>query len=194
VITDRFAQRHYRLTQTVGSTLLEVISALGITGLVLGLSAMGIKRTLTDVGVSAQAVANDVRKARTYAVTRGAHYRIVLSSAWYRTDRLQDSNNDGVWEPQQGGTAAPQVNLASGVTMFPNTGNSTGSGSGTAGVIEFDSRGMVVPSPGGTVPGIMTLTIKGPEATGGGHGAGTLYVYVWPSGQVELLRSWEVHP
>jgi hypothetical protein len=51
---------------------------------------------------------------------------------------------------------------------------------------------MVIPKAGSSVPNIMTVTINGSTAANAMHG--TMYVYVWPSGQVELLTSGEVHP
>lgn len=166
---------------------MDLVVSLGITSLLLGVSVLTLRGTFTDLRSSAQSVTAEIRKARMYAVTRGAHYRMSLAGDWYKTERLQDNNNDGIWQVDTSYPAAPQQNLPGGISMTANTGNTS---SGTP-VIEFDSRGMVVPQSGSTVPNLMTITVVGQP---GDTMIGTLYVYVWPSGQVELLTSNEVHP
>lgn len=170
--------------------MVDLVVSLGVTSVLLGLSVMSLRGTYTDLGLAAQNVAAELRKARMYAITRGAHYRMTLATGWHKTERLQDNDNDGVWQVD---TTYPstQQDFKGGVTMVANTGNSVGGDSGSP-VIEFDTRGMVVPKAGTSVPSIMTVTING--ATSANAMKGTLYVYVWPSGQVELLNSSEVHP
>lgn len=183
--------RRGRMPGNGGGIMLDVLISLGITLILLGVCVTGLRQNFTNLPVAAQAVANDLRKARMYAITRGAHYRMTLASNWYKSERLQDNDNDGVWQIDTGYTSRQQ-DFKGGVTMVANTGNTTGSGSGTSSVVEFDTRGMVVPQAGSTVPSIMTVTINGNNAVNTMRG--TLYVYVWPSGQVELLKSGEVHP
>jgi Tfp pilus assembly protein FimT len=179
-----------RCAAEVGSTMVDLMVSVGITSLLLGVSVITLKGSFTDLSSSAQTLAGDIRRARMYAVTRGAHYRMTFASTWFKSERLQDNDNDGVWQVDTN-HSSPQRNLQGGITMAANTGNSTGSGAGATPVIEFDSRGMVVPKAGTTVPGIMTIAVQGDA---GDSMVGTLYVYVWPSGQVELLTSGEVHP
>lgn len=162
-----------------------------ITTIVLGLSVLGLNDKFISTSAMAQGVANDVRLARIAAVTRGAHYRVVLGNTWYRTERLQDNNNDRIWDPDT--TVPPTLReLTGGVTMVPNTGRTTIAGGATAGMLEFDSRGMVVPAAGSSVPAMMTVQIHG--ANNARAVKGTSILYVWPSGQVQLLHAGEVPP
>ena len=171
---------------TAGASLAELTATIAITGIVLSLSVLGLNSKFTSTSSMAQSIANEVRLARVAAVTRGAHYRVLMSGSWYRTERLQDSNNDKIWDTDTA-VASRQNDLEGGVTLVPNTGNTIG----TTGVIEFDTRGMVVPKAGTTVPTIMTVAIIG--ASDRRAVSGTSYLYVWPSGQVELLHAGEVH-
>lgn len=160
---------------------------IGITVMVLSLSVLGLNAKFTSTMGMAKQIANDVRMARVSAVTRGAHYRVVMSSSWYRTERLQDTNNDKIWDVDST-YPTQQRDLEGGVTIVPSTGNVSGSNS----IVEFDTRGMVVPAVGGTVPTTMTVAINGSSARTAVRG--TSYLYIWPSGQVELLQAGEVHP
>jgi hypothetical protein len=163
---------------------------IGITVMVLSLSVLGLNSNSVSAGAMAQNVANEVRLARAAAVTRGAHYRIVLGADWYTTERLQDEDDDKVWTLD---TTAPtkRRELIGGVTMTASTGNTSETAAGTASIIEFDTRGMVVAG-SGTIPPMMTVAVVGSDADNAI--GGTSYVYVWPSGQVELLQGDEVHP
>lgn len=176
-----------QIHSAAGTSPAELVVTIGITVMVLGLSVLGLNSKFTSTGAMAQEIANDVRLARVSAVTRGAHYRVVLGTNWYRTERLQDNNNDKVWDAD---TTSPsrQRELEGGVTIVPNTGNVSGSAS----VIEFDTRGMVVPAAGDTVPSMMTVAINGSSDARAVRGAS--YLYIWPSGQVQLLHAGEAHP
>jgi hypothetical protein len=186
------AKRQFRALMLAedGFSPAEMMATIGITVLVLSLSVLGLNSKFIGLGMTAQSVANDVRLARVAAVTRGAHYRVIIGANWYRTERLQDNDHDRIWMLDTS-VPANSEELPGGVTMTATTGNQTGSGTGVASIIEFDGRGMVVPPQGGTLPSIMTISIRGsadPNAM-----RGTLNVFVWPSGQVELLRNGEAH-
>lgn len=164
---------------------------IAITVMVLSLSVLGLNDKFISTSAMAQNLSNDVRLARMAAVTRGAHYRVAFGTNWYRTERLQDNNRDRIWIPDTS-VAAQQRQMEGGVTLAPNTGVTGSTAAGSAQVIEFDTRGMVVASAGGTIPPLMTVAIIGSTQPRGMRG--TSYLYVWPSGQVELLHAGEVHP
>jgi hypothetical protein len=167
--------------------MVDLVVSMGITSLLLATSVISLRSNFTDLGVAAQTVTSELRKTRMNAQTRGAHYRMTLASGWFKSERLQDTDNDGVWQVDTGYPSL-QRNFEGGVSMVANTGNVVG----TAPVVEFDTRGMIVPQAGSTVPNIVTVTINGSTDTNAMHG--TLYVYLWPSGQVGLRTSGEVHP
>lgn len=175
-----------QIRSAAGTSPAELMVTIAITVMVLCLSILGLNSKFTSTSAMAQAVANDVRLARVAAVTRGVHYRIVLGNSWYRTERMQDSNNDKIWDTDTA-VPAPQRDLEGGVTMVATTGNT----SGTSSVIEFDTRGMVVPKAGTTLPAIMTVTITGSSDRRAVRGTSNLYI--WPSGQVQLLHAGETH-
>lgn len=165
----------------------ELMVTIAITVMVLSVGMLGLNQKFIDTSVMAQSVANDVRMARVNAVTRGAHYRVTLGSDWYRTERLQDNNNDRVWDPDTS-TPAQLRQMKGGVTLTAATGTQTGGAS----TLEFDTRGMVVAGAGGTVPSMMTVAITG--STDARAERGTSYLYIWPSGQVQLLHAGEAPP
>lgn len=180
-----------RLNSAAGTSPAELLVTIAITVMVLSLSVLGLKDTFISTSQMAQTVANDVRLARIAAVTRGAHYRVAFGSDWCRTERLQDNNQDRIWIPDTS-VAARHRKMEGGVTLSANTGVSADTAAGAAKVLEFDTRGMVVASAGGTVPTLMTVAITGSSAPGAMNGTSNLYI--WPSGQVQLLHSGEVHP
>lgn len=181
----------HRIGNARGTSPMELMVTIAITVMVLSLSVLGLNDKFISTSALATNLTNDVRLARVAAVTRGVHYRVAIGTDWYRTERLQDNDRDRIWVPDTS-VPAQQRQMDSGVTLAPNTGVTGTTTVGSAQVIEFDTRGMVVASAGGTIPPLMTVAVIG--GTGPRGMPGTSYVYVWPSGQVELLHSGEVHP
>lgn len=159
-----------------GTSLIEILAATGIVGILLGGSVLGLNATFNDLSSSSQQFAGDVRLARMNAVTRGAHYRVVWSGKSYKTERLVDSDGDGVWATDL--AVPPQTRkLPAGITLAGSAG-----AQGTQ-FVEFDTRGMVV-TPTNESPAIVLVGIS--KAAPGSRNSGKVDIEIWPSGQIYL--------
>jgi hypothetical protein len=120
-----------------------------------------------DLSNTIQTFVSDVRLARAYSVSRGAHYRVSITSNSYSVQRLQDDDGDDVWEPE----GSPQIiELPAEISLSLE--------GGADGQVEFDTRGLVLPRPDSGLFEIEGVTIS--DATRGR----SALVQVWPSGQV----------
>lgn len=144
-----------------GFTLIELVTAVGLIGIMLGMAMPYIPHGTYDLwGTQVQFLA-DMRAARTLALTKGDHYRLVVTSATHyevRRMQLQGANwVDRVQPPIVSRTFGSTISIAEGATN----------------IYEFNTRGLLV-NPG-TVQSILLTDSRS------GHYRG---VTVWPSGQV----------
>ena len=147
-----------------GLSLSEIMVAIAIAGIMLALAVPAVNRKAMDLTAATEGLVGSVRMARANATSRGAHYRVAIGTTSYTVQRLQDDDGDGAWLPD----GAPQVtDLPNGITVS----------SGAGGVIEFNTRGMLVPDPDGTPAAVLTIRIE--------DGDRSREVEVWPSGQVQ---------
>lgn len=158
-----------------GSTIPEILVTVGIIGLVLGTSVIGLNASYADLGSSSQTFVNGLRQARMNSVTRGAHFRVSWTSSKLTTRRLQDDDADGTWATDDEFDPFVQ-NLPAGISIATTSPNK----------VEFDTRGMIVP-PSGSSQSVVHVTING--ASGPNHSGGTMEVEIWPSGQIELASN-----
>jgi prepilin-type N-terminal cleavage/methylation domain-containing protein len=156
-----------RLADERGMSLIELITVLGLIGLVGALAIPRLNSSTLDLSNTTQTFVADVRLARAYAVSRGAHYRVIITSNSYSVQRLQDDDGDDVWEPE----GSPQ-------TMELPAEISLSFEGGADGQVEFDTRGLVLPRPDSGI-----YEIEGVTISDAARGRSAL-VQVWPSGQV----------
>lgn len=144
-----------------GFTLIELVTAVGLIGIMLGVAMPYIPRGTYDLwGTQVQFLA-DMRAARTLALTKGDHYRLVVTSAThYEVRRMQLQGANWVDRVQP---AIASRTLGTAITFVEGANN----------VYEFNTRGLLV-NPG-TVQSILLTDSRS------GHYRG---VTVWPSGQV----------
>ena len=113
-----------------------------------------------------QDLITSLRGARATATSRGIHVRVSISSTSYTVQRLKlDGSGNWVADslyPAQTFSAPPAISF------------STTQGDG---IVEFDTRGLVIPPSGQTVASIETLSVLDTRTNT------TKSISVWPSGQ-----------
>lgn len=152
-----------------GMSLIELLVAIGILGLLVALALPRLNSRQLDLSTATQDLVGNLRIARANASGRGAHYLATFSSSSYSIQRLQDNDDDGVWEPEG---PSLQVDLPGGVSLTVQDGD---------GVVEFNARGLIEPNAGDAVAEIERLTLTD------SRDGRTQQVEVWPSGQVQVV-------
>ncbi len=153
-----------------GMSMIELLVTMGLVSIMGVIAIPALNSGVLNLSVSQQNLVADIRMARANATTRGAHFKVSLFSESYTIERLQDGDDDGVWEPD-GAFSAQTVELPSGVTLsFPDNSETE---------VEFTTRGLLEDLPDGTPASIVTIEINDSI-----HGE-TKTVEVWPSGQVQ---------
>jgi prepilin-type N-terminal cleavage/methylation domain-containing protein len=148
-----------------GFTLLELLVVIAIIGITSGLSLPYLSADKLDLKVEGQRFMGHLRMARANAVNRGVHYRVSISPAAYQIERLEDDDEDGVWLAE---ATVVDLPVSAGLTLS----------SDADGVIEFDTRGFVIPPTGALLAAVEILTLDENAS-----GKATVFE-VWPSGQI----------
>ena len=148
-----------RITGSFGYTLIEVLTTIGVLGIVLAAALPHLDTRRQDLETTMDSLIGDLRVARAKSIATGVHYSLDRSDTGHYVLNRHIDNGDGTWPID---TAIKTVTLPSTVQfwMWPND-------------IEFNTRGMLV-SPSYPVVGIV-----GDLGTSRWHG-----VDIWPSGQV----------
>ena len=144
-----------------GYTIMELMTVVGLTGIILAMAIPNIPRGTYDLWGTQTLFLGDIRAARTLALTKGDHFRLVVTAAGtYDVRRMQLLGAiwiDRVQPPLTSRTLPAHVTFAAGVN------NS----------YEFNTRGLLV-NPNAVQSVLLTDSRSG-------HYRG---VTVWPSGQV----------
>jgi prepilin-type N-terminal cleavage/methylation domain-containing protein len=143
-----------------GFTLMELCAAMALFAILVGTAVATFPRTPYAVWTAQADLVAEFRRTRNDALTKGDHYRVVLSSpTTYETYRLKLVGT--VWVP----TGAPirQGTMPAGAAMT----------TGTGGQFEYTTRGLML------APGAATTIVL--EDVDSAHQRS---VTVWPSGQV----------
>lgn len=156
----------FALDSQRGVSLIELLVAIGILGLLIALAVPRLNSSQLQLSTVMQDLVGNLRIARANATSRGAHYLATFSSSSYSIQRLQDDDDDGVWEPMG---SPQQVDLPDGISLTVQNGD---------GVVEFNTRGLVEPNDD-AVAEIERITITD------SRDGRTQQVEVWPSGQVQ---------
>ncbi|MGE0684194.1 MAG: GspH/FimT family pseudopilin [Candidatus Binatia bacterium] len=148
-----------------GMSMIELLVTIAIIA-VMGMIALpALNRSVVDLSAAKQELISRLRLARANATSRGAHFRVTLSSSSYAIQRLADDDGDGLWTPTG---ASETVHLPSTVSLAVTDGD---------GVIEFDSRGLIEPPDADTPPEVERMTLSDAHKK-------TALLEVYPSGQV----------
>lgn len=152
-----------------GLTLLELLVGLAIVGTLGAIAIPNLNNSSLDLSSAVQRFVGELRMARARATNSGAHFRVTLADTSYTIQRLKDADEDGVWEPDSSFPAGT-IDLPTNISLSVTGGD---------GIIEFTSRGLVVPRPDDGVAEIEQITISD---TANGR---TQQLEVWPSGQIQ---------
>ena len=144
-----------------GYTVMELMTVVGLTGIILGMAIPNIPRGTYDLWGTQTLFLGDIRSARTLALTKGDHFRLLVTGAnSYQVRRMQLMGAiwiDRVQAPVASRTLPAHVTFAAGV-------NNT---------YEFNTRGLLVN------PGAVQSILLTDERSGHYRG-----ITIWPSGQV----------
>lgn len=153
-----------------GMSMIELIVTIGILSLLMAFSLPNINSGVLNLPLVSQTLVGDIRMARANATTRGVHYRVSIESSSYTIQRLQDEDEDDVWEPD-GAFPTQTVELPTGLSITFSSGEGA--------IVEFTTRGLLVEQEDGTPAEIVTLTVVDSI-----HDE-SKSLEVWPSGQVQ---------
>lgn len=148
-----------------GMSLIELLVIIAIIAVMGMIAVPSLNRSVVDLSAAKQELVGRLRLARGNATSRGAHYRVTLSSNSYTIQRLADTDGDGLWSPIG---ESETVQLPSTVSLAVTEGD---------GVIEFDSRGLIEPPDADTPPEVEQITLSDAHEK-------TALLEVYPSGQV----------
>jgi prepilin-type N-terminal cleavage/methylation domain-containing protein len=155
------SQQTQRLRSRAGYTIVELLVAIGIFGVLAAAGLPHLDTRRQDINSAAKQVIADYRWARTRAITSGVHYTVNWTgSGGYQVQSLKQ-NADTTWSLDQ---VVKTVTLPTTVLR-----------SGSPNTIEFNTRGMVV---AGTTMSTQTLTSYG----------GSRAIAIWPSGQANAYQ------
>jgi len=168
-------------TAQSGFSVIEALVTVSLLSILLGVTVIGLRGRFMDFSSATQQLLNDLRLARAHAITRGAHYRMTFQASEYRVDRLQDGDDDGLWEPSDDGTALPSVtSLPTGMTV--SVEGNQGEGAGSDPCVEFDTRGMLVATGERVIAENVQILLEGAQANR------RKTIQVWPSGQMGFVQ------
>lgn len=142
-----------------GYTLIEVMTAIGIVGIVLAAALPHLDPRRQDINTTLQTVIGDLRVARSKAISSGVHFSFNrLDNTHYQLRRHKETGPNE-WPVD---TIIKTISLPSAVQfwLWPS-------------VLEFNTRGMLV------TPNYPATGILGDTSTSTWHA-----VSIWPSGQV----------
>jgi Tfp pilus assembly protein FimT len=148
-----------------GLALIELLASFAVLGVIAAVAIPQFRSNTHDLWQAHTLLLADLRQARAYALTRGDHFRIMITSATeYELRRLRDDDNDSNWTAD---AQALRVRaLPDGVTVSSNGGSQ----------FEFNTRGLMI-NPNAAA--VLTLVDS--------HTGYDRRITVWPSGQVAPL-------
>lgn len=151
--------------QEKGLSLVELLVTIAMVSVMGALAIPRLNQSTLNLSTATQTLVGSIRMARADAVSRGTRYRVVLGTNSYTVQRLQ-LNGDGEWVPA---STTEAVELPPGISLSVVDGD---------GVIEFNTRGLIVPPPDEEVAEIEQVSVHD------SHDGDTKHLAVWPSGQV----------
>ena len=150
-----------------GMSMIELIVVMGIISAALAVALPRFNQAALNLSVAEQTLVANIRLARAQATTRGARFKVTLASNSYSIQRLQDDDDDGVWDPDSA-FPAQDVELPDGITLTMDG----------ASELEFTTRGLLADLPDGTPASIVEIAMHD------AHKNETREMEIWPSGQI----------
>ena len=152
-----------RLQGRLGYTLIEILTTIGVLGILLAAVLPHLDTRRQDLETTMQSLIGDLRVARAKSISTGVHYSVDRTdTGHYLLQRHVDAGN-GTWPVD---SVVKTVTLPPTVQFFMWPDD-----------IEFNTRGLLV------TPSFPVVGIIGDLGTSTWHG-----VDIWPSGQVN--ESW----
>jgi prepilin-type N-terminal cleavage/methylation domain-containing protein len=162
MIDKRIApQSAQRLRNRAGYTLIELLVAASIFGVLAAAGLPHIDTRRQDLNTAVTQVVGDFRWARTRAITTGVHYAVSWTSTTSYQIQRYKQDGTGAWVFD---SVARTISLPAGVSV---------TGTLPATPQEFNTRGLVVSS-----AVVVYQTLKDTSSTA------THKIGLWPSGQV----------
>ena len=152
------SERAQRLRSRAGYSLIELLTAVGIFGVLAAAGLPHVDTRRQDIQTVTQQVLSDYRWTRTRAITSGVHFALTWASdgTSYTVQRLKQSGT--TWSLDQ---VVKTVTLPTTVSHW-----------GWPDSIEFNTRGMMISTTSATWHGVFDYN----------YGAYRL-IAIWPSGQ-----------
>lgn len=153
------SQRSQRLRNSSGRTLIELLTAVGMFGILAAAGLPHVDTRRQNLANATKQVTADFRWARTRAITGGVHFMVQWTDGQnYTVQRLKLSGTSWVLD-----RVVKTVTLPTTITR-----------SGTPDSLEFNTRGMMV-----SATTVTWYTINDSKF------GGTRTIGVWPSGQAD---------
>jgi len=153
--------------RNAGFTVTEMMVALTIIGIMGALAISSVNKSALNLSSAEQDLIANLRVARANANGRGVHFRVAMGISSYTIQRLKQ-DAEGNWIVDTA-FSTQTVTAPRGISFSVTYGD---------GIIEFDTRGLIVPPPGQTVSEIEVISISDSIKNR------TKTLNVWPSGQV----------
>lgn len=146
----------------------DIAVAVGIVGLLIALILPTLNSRDIQLPTATRGLVDHLRLARAGAASRGAHFRVTFQPNAYAIEQLQDSDGDGIWEPDNK-IPAWHISLPPTVAIGVTADRT----------IEFDARGLVSTTSrdGTTAPVTVKLTDSQTEQS--------TVIEILPSGKVQ---------
>jgi prepilin-type N-terminal cleavage/methylation domain-containing protein len=155
------SERAQRLRSRAGYSLIELMTAIGICGVLVASAIPHVDTGRTDLDSTMAQLIGDFRWAQTRSITSGVHHRIQWTGTQtYQVQRMKQ-NADGSWSVDQ---VLRRVTLPGQIAATPAVTS-----------YEFNTRGMLV-----SIAAQSLITLNDPR-----FGSAARRVAAWPSGQVQ---------
>jgi hypothetical protein len=152
------------------SRTIDLAVAVGTVCLLIALLIPTLNSQAIILPTATRGLVDHLRLARAGAASHGKHFRVTFQSRTYTIEQLQDTDRDGIWEPD---STIPAWHVSLPPTVAIGTAADT--------AIEFDARGLVAArsQDGAATPVTVKLTDSQTDKSA--------VIEILPSGKVQQL-------